>query len=381
MLIGKMIPEWIAQGAKPVVATAGEPGDWSSGAPVFRIAPPTPPGAAGGNALVRRSRRARREGAILGSLLNMVEIHRSNLIFSFSNPQESNVLGARLSRATDIPFISHFSDPWVDNPFKRYGLLRNLSLRRQESGVVKQSQRVIFTNEQAQHLVMAKYPVALRQRGIVVPHCFDPRLYLGSEPRQDRFVISYIGALYGDRNPRPLLAALARLLGADADLRQKCLVRFVGATDEGGSFRDRDLARLIAEHGLEGVVSSEPKVQYAESLRLMRASQCLVVIDADFPGSPFLPSKVVDYAGSRRPIVGITPADSPTAQFLRRLGYRAFAHSDIDGLAAYMRELIVTGTALAPDEAVLREYEVSSTTARLLSVFREVVQAAAISGR
>jgi len=323
----------------------------------------------------------RRERAVLKRLTEAVRSYRPNLVFSFSNPQESNVLGARLARVAGLPFVSHFSDPWSDNPYKRYGVWRKHRLLRKESGFVRHSQRVVFTNESALRLVMSKYPVRWSERAVVVPHCFDPRLFPDIEPSRERFVMSYIGAFYGERSPAPLLAALAELFVSDPGLRDRFSLTFVGATDEQGSFKASDFARQVREFGLADVVSAVPRVEYLDSLRLMRAAHLLVAIDADYSGSPFLPSKVVDYAGSGRPIIGITPDDSPTAQFLERLGYRSFRHGDVKGLAVYLRQLIMGEARPVANDAVLREYTVQATTAKLLSVFRDAIQEAAATRR
>jgi glycosyltransferase involved in cell wall biosynthesis len=375
ILIGKMIPEWVAQGVSPAIVTAGPPGCWSEGASLYqlpvhggRVDEGWPSTALG--RWVDRVRRGRRAMAVLELA---VRTFCPNVLFSFANPQESNVLGARLARRTGLPFVSHFSDPWVDNPFKRYSMVRRGRIRMQERRVIRQSRRVVFTNESALQLVMGKYRATTRERGVVVPHCFDTRLFPPVGPRPGRFTVSYIGALYGERGLEPFLGALRVLLADHPEHRSTFHLRLVGTTDEEGSFTERHLANLIAESGLADVISPEARVSYLESLAIMKTSNCLLVIDADFPKSPFLPSKVVDYAGSRRPIIGITPEDSPTARLLRRLGQGSFAHQQVREVAGHLANLIQGAMAPVVDESALSEYDVRATTRRLLEVMQQAL--------
>ncbi len=105
----------------------------------------------------------------------------------------------------------------------------------------------------------------------------------------------------------------------------------------------------------------------------MRLSDCLIVIDADMPGSPFLPSKVVDYTGSGSKIIGITPTNSPTAQFLDRLGCKSFNYNEIDELSKYLEELISGKVDIKINKEYLKQYDVRSTTAKLIKQFNEVL--------
>ena len=105
----------------------------------------------------------------------------------------------------------------------------------------------------------------------------------------------------------------------------------------------------------------------------MTESDCLLVIDADFKNSPFFPSKAVDYAGSGTPIIGITPAGSPTSLFLERLGYQPFNYQEADKMREFIEKILVSGITPNVKKDVVEFYEVKSTTAKLLRKFNEIV--------
>lgn len=370
ILIGKMIPEWQRQGAAPVVVTLSASGRWNTDVPIFFVPGPGRGRGTPGGRIGRWFARVQRRRAAIRILGSAVAQHRPDVIFSFSAPHETNVLGAQLKRLTGLPFISHFSDPWCDNPYSTLrGWDRGRAIRA-ERNVVAASDYIVFTNDAALRMVMGKYEPTEASKALVIPHCFDAASYPAIQPDPARFVVSYIGTLDHHRNPETLLRALRALFAKAPGLAERFTLRIVGATHLGGRFSARDLQCLIQTYELSNVITCEPAVSYLESLAIMAASNCLVVIDADFSDSPFLPSKVVDYAGSRRPIVGITPPGSPTARLLETLGYTSFSHSQAVELSSFLERLILQGPAQEPNEEALRRYEVSSTTETLLELFR-----------
>ena len=67
------------------------------------------------------------------------------------------------------------------------------------------------------------------------------------------------------------------------------------------------MIQFLSEMGLEDCVSWTEPLYYSRSLKEMADANVLVVIDADFEVSPFLPSKIFDYLLFDRPILGLTP--------------------------------------------------------------------------
>ncbi|MFP5379541.1 MAG: hypothetical protein ACLGHP_07300, partial [Vicinamibacteria bacterium] len=101
------------------------------------------------------------------------------------------------------------------------------------------------------------------------------------------------------------------------------------------------------------------------------------VIDAPSDGpSLFLPSKLVDYLPLGRPILAITPAEGPTADLVRALGYPVADPGDAGAIAAALRRLLdahaagTLRTSPTHDE-VARAYDIRETTTAFESVLRE----------
>ena len=375
ILIGKMVPEWVRQGVKPVIVTYEGAEKWDIDLPIYQIPKfyinkflnRIPP--------LRMILRRWYYKKIVDIVEQIIKKHNINLIFSFSNPQESNILGARLKEKLGIKFIAYFSDPWSDCPFEIF--LSPWSKKRmlnQEKFVVAESDRIVFCNQQTSDLVMKKYPKGWSLKAEVVPHCYNLKDYPAVEKKVgQRFIFSYIGVFYKLRNPEIFFKVLHHLLDCEPSLGGKFKVELIGAVDNYTGYSKEKVSQIINSYGLKDNVEIIPPVSYEESLKCMKLSDCLVVIDADVPNSPFLPSKVVDYAGSGNTILGITPGGSPTAQFIKNLGCKSFNYNQIDELAEYLGKLISGEIKIEINKEYLEQYDVRNTTAKLINQFKEVL--------
>jgi len=371
ILIGKMIPEWMRQGIRPVILTYDICGDWDINLPVYKIPQFSP------NRFLNKIKLTTISEYFYYQKLfkitkDIIEKHQINLVFSFANPQASNILGAMINKKLGIKFISHFSDPWFDNPYKTFSLLGAKKVLFLENFIIKNSNRVIFITEETKQLVMKKYNEKDRQKARIIPHCFDPKDYLEVQKSENKYIFSYIGAFFGDRNPKILFEAFRNLL-KNKEISGKFRLKLVGVSLDYARYKT-DLNEMIKAYGLEELVELVPAIDYKKSLEYMKTSDCLIVIDANFPNSPFLPSKVVDYAGSGTTIVGITPQNSSTAEFLSKLGYRSFNYSQVNELADYFYKLIRGEIKEEANLCYLNQFNVITTTAKLIKQFEEALE-------
>jgi glycosyltransferase involved in cell wall biosynthesis len=252
---------------------------------------------------------------------------------TFGDPMSDHLLGLRLKRRLGLPWLAHFSDPWVDDSFRRGQPLANLVNRRLEAQVVAVADRVVFTSAETLDLVMAKYPKAWRAKATVLPHSFDPGLYPPPAPRNGELMVRHLGNLYGHRTPVPLLVALRHLLDRAPATLDGTRFEFIG----GLSFRS---AHHPAWRKLPpGLVRYLPRVAHSRALALMAESDLLLVIDGPDDLSVFLLSKLIEYIGAGIPIFGILPPGA-SANLVERLGGIVADPRDIEAVAvALLRAL------------------------------------------
>lgn len=297
----------------------------------------------------------------------LAQSNRFDVMHSWASYHTSNVVGLDIHRATGIPWVAHFSDPWVDNPYANYSPRQRRRARRLEEAVVREADALVFTTAQTVDLVMGKYPGAWREKAHVIPHGYDPAMTEGllSEATQRRRLrLVYTGAFYKARNPSALFQALAKL-----DQPEKLEVVLIGPNVP-------RYAEEAAAHDLRDVVICRPPIPFVESVRLAAEAGALLLIDAPAAVSVFLPSKLVDYLALGKPILGITPPEGASADLLRRAGCPVVAPDDVNGIAAALHNLVArweAGTLEPPAPEVVQQYDIRETTQALDALLRRVM--------
>ena len=373
ILIGKMLPEWLRQGIEPILVTYDNNGDLDLNIPLFKI----PVFKLG---LISKRIPVWRNFAEILYYLKIYRItkrvirkHKIDLVFSFSNPQRSNVLGALVKKYLGIKFVSYFSDPWVDNPYEKTKFFGRTKLYIQEKFIINQSDKIIFPNNQLRELVMKKYSENLKKKALVIPHCFDPAAYPNFKKINEKFVFSYIGAFFKERNPELFFKALNNLFLQQPEVKDLISLNLVGSVNKYSDFSENDIRLMLKKYDLENISEIIPQVNYHESLKYMKQSDCLIVIDANFDASPFLPSKLIDYFGSGNLIIGITPESSVTAEFLEEAGLPHFNYNQSNELKAYLKSIILHQSIPNIDLNFVKKFEVKNTTAELKAVFSNLI--------
>src|SRR5439155_25529342 len=103
-----------------------------------------------------------------------------------------------------LPWIAHFSDPWVDNPFVTYTALRRHYDRHLERKVYETADAISLTSRETVDLVFVGPRAKYRCATIEIPHVFDPTLYSDARPPHvGKLVLRSLGAFYGARSPEP----------------------------------------------------------------------------------------------------------------------------------------------------------------------------------
>ena len=298
---------------------------------------------------------------------------RFDVLVSFAQPWSDHLIGLRVHRATGLPWVAHFSDPWTDSPYLRGHRWQRRLWRRMESDVIGAASAILFVNAQTADRVMKKYPPEWRSKVHVVPHGFD-RAELASVPpasSSDRLTLLHAGRFYdGIRTPEPMLRALA-MLAKRRPLARELHVTFVGTPVPAHQHLAIDLA-------LTGIVEFTGRVPFAESAARSAAADVLVVIDAPADDSLFLPSKLIDYLPLDRPILGLTPPRGASADVIRRLGYPVVAPDDEEAIAAQIEALLDLKRkgrleASAAHHAVAEQYDIRRTTRAFADILARCV--------
>ena len=181
--------------------------------------------------------------------------YRPEVLVTFAFPLVDNIIGLELKRRYNLPWLAHFSDPWVDSPFRTDDRLTKALNTRLEQNVVEQADRLVFTSPETADLVMQKYEAALRSKVRIVPHAYEPHLFRSvPNNNSDRLIIRYLGDLYLSRTPKPLFQALQILSSREPELLSRFCFEIVG------DIHQLDLQQMGLGQVPEGVIVIRPRV-------------------------------------------------------------------------------------------------------------------------
>lgn len=296
---------------------------------------------------------------------------RFSALITFAQPWSDHLVGLRVHRATGLPWVAHFSDPWTASPYATPG--QRATWKQMEAGVVEHAAALVFVTREAADATMAAYPDEWRKKVAIVPHGFDPRRTppTRARARNGRLRLVYTGRFYsGVRTPTSLLRALAAVT-RDPAYAGAVEVRFVGPHVE--EFRAE-----AAALGVGDLATFTDRVPAAEAAAEAASADVLLVIDAPSDAaSLFLPSKLVDYLPFRKPMLGLTPLRGASASLLARLGCAIAPPDDVEAIADALRRLVdgqrAGALTVGPEfDRVAAEYDIRCTARQLHDVLIRV---------
>jgi len=301
---------------------------------------------------------------------------RFDVVASFAQPWSDHLIGLKLKRLLDLPWVAHFSDPWVDSPYPPYSTApewQRRLWRRMEERIVRNADALVFVNRQTADRVMRKYPQDWQGKVSIVPHGHEGGSASGAARslRRGPLRIVHTGRFYeGYRSPESLLRALGRL-AVTRPLARELRITFAGTVVPAYV----DLAHSLA---LDDVVEFVGRVSHDASSELAAGADVLLVIDAPADDSLFLPSKLIEYLPLQKPILGLTPNQGATADVLSELSYPTVPPDDELAIASALELLLARHAArtLGPSTqhaGVARRYQIACTT----QAFHEVLVACA----
>jgi len=307
--------------------------------------------------------------------LSLIKENDFDVIHSWAMDHISNLVGLKLKKETGLPWISHFSDPWVDNPYHFYGPVSRYFNLKWEKKVIENSEMIVFVSEETKKLVLKKYPNKIQEKCVVIPHCFDAEIITQlprtTIPEKTKFTLTYTGNFYLQRSPRGLFISLKNLLLKRPELKNHINIQIVGKLPN-------HYKRLVRQLHIEKIVTITGIVPYIESLQYKKNADVLLVIDAPFKTpSLFLPLKLIEYIGFKKPILGITPLVGESASLIRSLRGCVVSPDDIPGienaiLSLYekFKENNLSGFSYGDKE--IEPYNAYNTSKKLAACFEKV---------
>ncbi len=299
----------------------------------------------------------------------------ADVVLATGGPWSSFVAGARIARKLGAPLVLDYRDPWTTAP-AGWPYHPGARARRLNPGIERRllqtASAVTLAHESLVDLLSSKLGIAdLSRKCHWIPNGYDPEDFegLAAEP-SDRFVLTYVGSLYGGRTLRPIVEAIETLHREDPTVAAGIGLRIVGP--EGPRFLAEIGSSPIADR-IEAV-GHEP--HHRALIRLL-SSTINVLTEIEYAGANLhTAGKVYEYLRAGRPILAVT-GEGVTGDLIRKCGAGwVVAPSDPrairDTIARAFSDWRDGRPLPAPDPEEVRRYDRSISVARLASVLRSV---------
>ncbi|HRF81245.1 MAG TPA: glycosyltransferase [Flavobacteriales bacterium] len=243
-------------------------------------------------------------------LKDYVKEHQVDAIISTGPPHSMHLIAQGLKRATGLPWIADFRDPWTGIDFYGQLSLTNWADRkhhRLEREVLTTADRVVTVSWS-----WANDLEALGAKTVaVITNGFD-RADVPEEniAVDDRFSLVHIGSMSATRDLPGLWKALAAIGEKDLTFRERFVLRFVGPVDH-------SVVESATAAGLGGHIERMGRVSHAVAMQEMQRARVLLLPINDTPNSAgILPGKLYEYMSVGRPILAVGPGTGDVARVL-----------------------------------------------------------------
>lgn len=318
------------------------------------------------------------------AILRGISINRSrnyDALITTSPPHSSHLAGLFLSRLLKIPWIADFRDPWVDNAysFGHKGRMRIFLEKWLEKIVITGATKVIANTFPNREKLLKRYGSFLPlSKFVTITNGFD-RKYIDSVASKsfDKFTICHIGGFYSAMKPYFFFEAFANWLNhhkEKKDLRNSIQILLIGSGHD-------EIKNILRKLNLQDCVHLVPKVSHREALSFAKAADLLLVsLGFSNEADGWIPLKLYDYLGCRRPILGILPDGSAAANLIKstKTGY-VVSHPDYHAVSNILDNAYSEyktqrcDASFYPKEIELNKYEICTLTKELAGLLDDAI--------
>lgn len=232
----------------------------------------------------------------------LIENFNIDTVITSGPPHSIHLTGYRLKNNCNVSWISDFRDPWTSIGYHNKLKLLSFARRRHnklESLILNSSDQIIVTSPATMLEFQSKTnrPISLITNG------YDS-INDSAIIKSNNFLISHIGSLLTERNPKILWKVLESMVRNDSEFAKSLRIELYGIVAE-------PVKESIKFHELDDFVTYKGYVSHEDAIAAQKASQLLLLIESNSNAASYIiPGKLFEYIASKTPIIAIGPNKS-----------------------------------------------------------------------
>lgn len=234
-------------------------------------------------------------------------------IVSTGPPHTLHMIGMKVAKKMDIPWLADFRDPWTNIDFFEDLKLTFLSRWRHhqlEQKVLDSADRLVVVSNtmKKEFSEITSTPIS------VIPNGYDDEDFtdIPYQPNEE-CLVTHTGMLTPSRNPNILWQAIKELADESDHFRTHFRLQLIGKVDS-------TIKKQIKENELKTMIRFRDYVPHEEIIPIQQKSEALLLIINNTPNAALLlTGKLFEYIAAKRPVICISPVYGDATDVLKSI--------------------------------------------------------------
>jgi glycosyltransferase involved in cell wall biosynthesis len=266
--------------------------------------------------------------------LRHIKSERPDVIITTGPPHSTHLIGQRLNKEFQIPWVADFRDPWTTIYYN--SLLNRTESRKTkdqefENSVVTSCNMLLVTTPGMEQEFSER-----AKKIICIPNGFDSEDFIDHPiQKSDAFVrLSYVGNLKANQNAPMLWKAIAELSKNEV-FKSSFRLCFTGSVHP-------EIIKSIEDSGIKQIVELNSFVAHKEAVEIMQQADALLLPIPQSPGNKLiLTGKIFEYLATRRPILSLGPKDGNASAILNKVNNHPMkSYDDFDEISSFLSSIV-----------------------------------------
>jgi glycosyltransferase involved in cell wall biosynthesis len=268
---------------------------------------------------------------------NILNTEKIDAIITTGPPNSTHLVGLKLKKKYNLPWIADFRDPWTDIFF--YDLLYHTRIatiidKRLERKVIEAADSITTVSNTLIDMFKEKSTIINPEKFTTIPNGFNPEDFLiPSTPPKDSFVLMYIGSLSIDYNLECMIKAFSNVIKANPEVKIKIVM--IGKID----------AKINEIFNREGILPNLEIINFVlhnKVIELLKSSTSVFfTIYPALRKEGLISAKIFEYLAVKKPILCVGPTKGDVAKLIHECkAGEVLDYEDESGITNYFQSLV-----------------------------------------